>query len=143
MDTAGLGKKIAEEISKRYKISIIPAEKQRKLEFIELMNDALRRGEIMASTSSRFAQDCMKLEWDMDKSTPDKKRVSSRFHSDICDAVLYAWRESYSYTHDTTAKDAPKYGTKEYWDAEQEKMESEAEEFFLSQEVKDDFDWGI
>lgn len=131
MDTAGLGKKISEEVIRRYKINVIPAEKSRKLEYIELLNDSLRTGDLRAKESSRFAEDCLKVEWDMDKSTPDKKRVSDRFHSDICDAVLYAWRESYSYTHDKTpTKQAPKWGSPEWAKEEQDKMEEEAEKHF-------------
>lgn len=130
VDTGGLGKKITEEISRRYKIAVQPADKNRKFEYIELMNGALRTGTLKARPESRFAQDCMKVEWDHDKSTPSRKVVSSRFHSDICDAVLYAWRESYSYTHER-AKDKPKYGTVEWQQAESERLEAEAEEHFL------------
>jgi Terminase RNaseH-like domain len=94
MDTGGLGKKIAEEIRKRYSIPIQAAEKSRKFEYIELVNDALRTGHLFAKKDSRFAQDCMILEWDQDKTTPDRKVVSDTYHSDICDAVLYAYREA-------------------------------------------------
>lgn len=145
IDTAGLGKKIAEEITKRHKITVIPAEKTRKLEYIELMNDALRGGHLKTAEGSRFAQDCLKVEWDRDKSTPDKMRISDRFHSDICDAVLYAWRESYSYTHDPDSlKIAPKMYSKQWAIEESERMEEAALEHFkaLEDADKDPFDWG-
>ena len=121
VDTGGLGKKIAEEISKRYEIPMLPAEKSRKVEYIELMNDALRTGKLKIKANSQFAQDAMKVEWDHDKSTPDRKIISSRFHSDICEAVLYAWRESYSYTYKYKAP-APEYGTKAWSEKEESKM---------------------
>jgi hypothetical protein len=121
VDTGGLGKKITEEISKRYDIPMVAAEKTRKVEFIELMNDALRTGRFKIKSDSLFAQDAMKVEWDHDKSTPDKKFISRRFHSDICEAVLYVWRESYSYTY-KRANEEPEYGTKAWGDAEAEKM---------------------
>lgn len=137
IDTAGLGKKIGEEIVRRYKIVVEPAEKVRKLEYIELMNDALRTGRLKAKRDSRFAQDCMKVEWDRDKSRPDKKIISSRFHSDICEAVLYAWRESYSYSHQP-GKPKAKWGTPDWAKEETERMEEAALEHFqrLEDETK-------
>lgn len=121
VDTGGLGKKITEEISKRYEIPMVPAEKTRKVEYIELMNDALRTGRLMVKAGSQFAHDAMKVEWDHDKSTPDKRVISSRFHSDICEAVLYVWRESYSYTYKHIAEPV-EYGTKAWSDAQGDMM---------------------
>lgn len=121
VDTGGLGKKITEEISKRYKIPMVAAEKNRKNEYIELMNDALRTGTLKIKKDSRFAHDAQKVEWDWDHSTPDKKVISKKFHSDICEAVLYAWRESYSYTH-SKAKAEPEFGTRAWSDKESEAM---------------------
>jgi hypothetical protein len=118
VDTGGLGKKITEEISKRYSIPMVAAEKTRKVEYIELMNDDLRTGRLKIRSTSQFAEDAAKVEWDHDKSTPDKKIISKRFHSDICEAVLYAWRESYSYTNVPEAE-KPIYQT-EAWGTHQE-----------------------
>lgn len=94
IDSGGLGKKIAEEMRKRYTLPIVAAEKSRKFEFIELLNDAMRCERFYAKKDSRFAQDSLLVEWDYDKSTPDKLKISDGYHSDICDAVLYAFRES-------------------------------------------------
>lgn len=133
MDMGGLGKKIAEEIIRRYQIPVMAAEKTRKFENIELMNDALRTAKIKSHPTSRFAQDCMLMEWDDEKSTPDKKVVSDRYHSDICDAVLYAWRESYSFTSQALPS-KPKWGSQEWIKEEADRMEQEAEEYFKRQE---------
>lgn len=133
MDFGGLGKKIAEEIIRRYQIPVQAAEKVRKIENIELLNDAMRTGMFKAKESSRFAQDCMLMEWDFDKSTPDKKVVSDRYHSDICDAVLYAWRESYSFTSQPLVV-PPKSYTQAWFDAETKRMEDEAVEHFTKME---------
>lgn len=92
MDTGGLGKKLAEELRRRYALPIIAAEKVRKFEFIELLNDALRTGMFKASSNSQFAHDCMLVEWD--RSNPQKLAVKDTFHSDITDSVLYAYREA-------------------------------------------------
>jgi len=121
VDTGGLGKKIAEEIGKRYSIPMQAAEKTRKVEYIELMNDALRTGRLLIKAKSLFAHDADKVEWDHDHSTPDKKVISKRFHSDICEAVLYAWRESYSYSYQPEPV-RPVFGSKPWGDAETEKM---------------------
>lgn len=138
MDTGGLGKKIGEEVIRRYQLPVEPAEKIRKHEYIELFNDALRTGRFKARSTSRFAQDAMLVEWDLDKSTPDKRVVSDRFHSDICDSVLYAWRCSYSF-----ASEAPiprlTYGTEQWAKAEAERMEDEAEAHFKKLEERDGF----
>lgn len=94
MDTGGLGVKISEELRRRFSLPVVSAEKSRKFEFIQLMNDSLRNGRFLASNKSHFANDCMLLEWDKDRMAPDRLVVSDKFHSDITDAVLYAFRES-------------------------------------------------
>lgn len=120
MDTGGLGKKIAEEMNSRYSLPIRPAEKTRKFEFIELLNDALRTRKFFASRSSRFAQDCMLVEWDKEAT---QLKVSDRYHSDICDAVLYAYRESLHWLH-TPSQPVPKPMSDDWFRA----IETEAEE---------------
>lgn len=139
LDQGGLGKKIAEELSRRYQIPVQAAEKTRKNEYIELMNDALRTGVLKAKSTSQFAQDCMMLEWDHNKSTPDKLVVSDRFHSDICDAVLYAWRESYAFSY-VPPKPPAKEGSREWLEA----LEAKALEHFtaLEEANKDPFGSG-
>lgn len=94
MDTGGLGKKIAEELRKRSGLPITAAEKSRKQEYIELLNDALRTQSFYAKQTSRFAQDSYLVEWDYDKSTPEKRVIKDEPHSDVLDATLYAYREA-------------------------------------------------
>lgn len=94
MDQGGLGKKIAVELRKRYSLPIEAAEKSRKLEFLALLDDALRTAKFKVKRESRFTLDSFLMEWDWDKSTPDKKVIKQDPHSDICDAVLYAYREA-------------------------------------------------
>jgi hypothetical protein len=137
MDMGALGKKIGEELIRRYRLPVEPAEKTRKNEYIELLNDDLRTGRLKVKKDSQFAEDAMKLEWDLNKSTPDRKVVSTRFHSDICDAVLYAWRESYSFTHQPKAH-KPRAGTREWYDDEVRRMEEAAEEYFKKKEEEKD-----
>lgn len=93
MDTGGLGKKIAKELQSRFSLPITAAEKSRKIEFLALLDDALRTQRFKARANSRFADDSYIVEWDHDKTTPDKKVVKDEPHSDIVDATLYGYRE--------------------------------------------------
>lgn len=127
IDTGGLGLKLAEEMRRRFKIPVHAAEKQRKLEALEILNDSLRTNRFRAKRHSRFANDANLLEWDFDRSTPDRRIISDRFHSDIIDAVLYAFRESPAFTFEN-AKPQPKVGSKEWAEEEVASMEKEAEE---------------
>lgn len=130
MDMGGLGKKIGEELIRRHSIPVEAAEKSRKMENIEILNDALRTGRFKAKGNSRFAQDSYLVEIDRDKSTPERIAVSNRFHSDIIDAVLYAFKFSPAYSYTAPAKAAPKWGTKEWAEQQDNSMwEKELEGF--------------
>lgn len=140
VDTGGLGKKITEEIQKRFLVPMVAAEKTRKAEFIELMNSEMRSGRFKIKANSLFAHDSQKVEWDNDRSTPDKKYISDRFHSDICEAVLYVWRESYGFAYKAPPT-YPEFGTVEWSLKESEKMfQAELEKY---QEQRDaEKEWG-
>lgn len=135
LDTGGLGKKIAEEMRKRYSLPIKAAEKSRKFEYIELLNDAMRTGRFFAKRDSVFAQDSKLLEWDREKSSGDKMVVSDAFHSDAADAVLYAFRESLSYL-ERPAPPVVKKGSKEWLESQETAMI----EHIQRQQTKDDDD---
>jgi hypothetical protein len=113
MDTGGLGKKIAEELKERYGIPLEAADKLRKQENVEILNDALRLGNFKANKDGQFAQDTYLIQVDWDKSTPDKIIIRKKPHSDIIDAVLYAFKESPAY-HYKDPVVMPKVGTAEY-----------------------------
>ena len=136
MDTGGLGKKIAEEMISRYQIPVEAADKARKMENVELLNDELRTGRFKAKSNSKFAQDTYLVEIDRDKSTPDKIKVSDRYHSDIIDSVLYAFKITYAYTFEPKKPEAPKWGTKEWAEQQSKDMwESELEGAQKEQEM--------
>jgi len=127
IDAGALGKKIQEEINQRFNLCLEAAEKQRKHEFIELMNSDLRKGALKIKKSSRFAEDSRLVQWDRDKSTPDRMKVSDTYHSDICDAVLYAYREARHYLYEAPEK-KPKKDTNEYMKMLEEKEAMALEE---------------
>lgn len=132
-DEGALGKKIAEELRRRFHLPILPADKQRKMENVAFLNDDLRLGKFMAKRDSIFAQDSYKVQIDYERSGPERLVVKDSFHSDIIDAVLYAFKESPSWTYKEPVP-KPKYGTKEWADKEVEEMERAAEEYFKKQE---------
>ncbi len=121
MDEGGLGKKLAEEVRRRHAINVEPADKARKQENVELLNDALRLGNFKAKEASRFAQDSYLVQIDWDKSTPNRIVIKKKPHSDIIDAVLYAFKESYAFSHSNPEPPKPKWGTREW--AEQQSTE--------------------
>lgn len=132
MDAGGLGKKIAEELTRRYSLPIQAAEKSRKIEYIEILNDAMRTAQFFAKKDSRFAQDSLLVEWDHDKTTSERKVISESYHSDIVDAVLYAYREAMNWLSKPLIE-PPKPGTIEHIKEQEDEMERQAELDFILQ----------
>ena len=125
MDEGGLGKKIAEDIRQRFGCPLEPADKAQKQSNVELLNDALRLGKFKAPITSRFAQDSFKVQIDWQKSSPTKIVIKKDPHSDIIDAVLYAFRDSYAFSH-KAGKPVHKVGSME-WNKQVEDDMFEAE----------------
>lgn len=121
MDEGGLGKKIGEEIRRQKHLPIMGADKMRKQENVEFLNDALRSGKFKAKGNSRFAQDSYLVQIDWDKSRPDKIIIKDKPHSDIIDAVLYAFKESPAFTF-RKEPDKPKPGSYEWNKAQTDSM---------------------
>lgn len=99
VDPGGLGRKIIEELRRRWHVPCEAAEKVRKFEHIELLNDALRTGRFHAPVASRFAEDALRVQWDMGARARGQLKVSEGYHSDITDAVLYAYRACRGYLY--------------------------------------------
>ncbi len=122
MDMGGLGKKMGEEMIRRHLLPVEAADKARKMENVEFLNDALRTGKFRAKSDSKFAQDSYLVEIDRDKSTPDRIKVSDRYHSDIIDAVLYAFKCSPAYSWEAPLPKGPERGTKAWADLQSQEM---------------------
>ena len=138
MDAGGLGKKIQEEIKRRHSIPVEAADKNRKFEYIEMLNDDLRTGKFQAFEKSLFEDDCYLVQWDRDVEDPTKIKVSNSYHSDICDATLYGWRECNHYFK-VEHRPAPLPGTAQWMEALEER---EMEQFELEKRGHDE-DWGV
>lgn len=124
-DTGGLGKKIADEVSMRTGIPLEAADKLRKNEHIEWVNDAFRTHQLYVPPDSRFAQDALLLEWD--KTNPEKWKWNDRFHSDTADGLLYAYVRALHWLEEDRPKTPPKIGSPEWQVAEQKRVDDENE----------------
>lgn len=139
MDEGGLGKKIGEEIRRRFSCPIEPADKANKQDNVTFLNDDLAVGLFKAKESSMFAQDSYKVQIDWDKTTPTKIVLKKNYHSDIIDAVLYAFRESYAFTHEPEVP-KPVYGSKAWAQAEADKMfDAELEAMLAAKELEREY----
>lgn len=124
IDPAAGGAKMAEDLRKRYELPVVAAEKTRKLEFIELLNDDLRTGKVKTMAGSRFEADSYLVTWD--RSNPQKPKISDSYHSDALDSTLYGWRECYHFYKQ--APPAPKVTLNQYMiDMEEKEAEAMAE----------------
>lgn len=129
IDAGGLGKKLAEELRRQHQLPVEDADKTRKQETVEFLNDALRTGKFKARARSVFAQDSYLVQIDWEKSTPNKVVIKRYPHSDIIDAVLYAFKQSPAFSY-VKPKDEPKYGTKEWAERQSDRMFELAQEHF-------------
>lgn len=128
IDEGGLGKKLAEELRRRHSIPVHPADKARKQETVEFLNDAIRLNKFKAKSNSRFAQDSYLVQIDWERSSEDKIVLKKGFHSDIIDAAIYAFKESPAYAY-VKPKEAPKYGTPEWIEAQTDGLFEKALEY--------------
>lgn len=144
MDAGALGKKIQEEILQRHSLHMDAAEKHRKVEFIELLNDDLRTEKLFAKKDSRFAEDCMLVQWDLESryKNPENPKISDAYHSDITDAVLYAWRECKHFGSEkpekSPHKDSKEY-MKKYWEEKAAQIEKRKNQEWWEQYDDDDY----
>ena len=85
----------------------------------------------------------MLVEWD--RTNPEKPVISSRFHSDIADAVLYAFRRCLHWLH-VPEPAQPIKGTAEDFEAQASEYERSLEEQYERQRSDAAFDtnggWG-
>ncbi len=132
IDEGGLGKKLAEEMRRRHGLPVQAADKARKQENVAFLNDALRTGKFKAKADSKFAQDTYLVEIDRSKSRPDKIKLSDKYHSDIIDAVLYAFKESPAYAF-TVPKEPPKPGSPQWNTEQQDSLFDDAMKHFQEQ----------
>lgn len=96
VDTGGLGKMIVQEMRKRHQLALSPAEKDKKLAHIELLNDDLKQGKlkVLLPECQELVQEWLLLTWN-----EDRKKEAENLENHLADACLYAWREALHWTH--------------------------------------------
>jgi hypothetical protein len=142
MDEGAGGKKMAEEMRRQHAIPVEPADKIRKQETVDFFNDALRTSRFKAPSASRFVKDSYLVQIDWEKSSPHKTVIKKNPHSDIIDAVLYAFKCSPAYAWSKPEKPKPKIGSKEWSKAQQSEMWDKANEHFQEQQEREKKIWG-
>jgi hypothetical protein len=92
-------KQAVEELRQKFTIPLIPAEKQGKAEFIEIMNSDFILGNIkLLPDTESLKEEYGALIWDKDKLPKRLEHPSCENH--LADATLYAYRYCYQYRHE-------------------------------------------
>jgi phage terminase large subunit-like protein len=128
VDPGGIGAKLIDELKRRHGLPCEAAEKVRKFEHIELLNDALRTGRFKAKRDSAFAEEAMRAQWDMDSRARGILKVSNAYHPDMLDADLYAFRHCAHYLFEPEAAKPNAEQQLDAWErAESERIERRKE----------------
>jgi phage terminase large subunit len=128
----GANKQGVESMRVRSAIPFEYADKQGKVDFIEMLNGDLIQGKVLIQRNNRaLIQELLGLVWktDGDKiAVPKKEHPSLSNH--LCDALLYAWRNGYHFHSTTPEKKITKYSkewyeeqAREIWEREREAIE--------------------
>ena len=128
-DTGGLGKMVVEEMSKRFSLNILPAQKRAKHDHIELLNSDFKKGKLQildTEENQQLIDELELLEWDLNERTKGRFIERSDCENHACDALLYVWRESLAFLHQAETFQ-PLLGTDEWFKREEKRMEEAAE----------------
>lgn len=128
----GANKQGVESMRQRSSIPFQYADKQGKVDFIEMLNADLVQGKIkISSQCTSLINELMGLVWktDGDKIVVPKKEHPS-LPNHLCDAFLYAWRNGYHYQSEPAtkqlvvgSKDWYAKQAKDIWEREREHLE--------------------
>lgn len=143
----GANKQGVESMRQRSSIPFEYADKQGKVDFIELMNSDLVQGKIKLSPkTTNLSNEMMSLVWQTDG---DKIRIPKKEHpalpNHICDALLYAWRMGFHFQF-TEPERVTVVGSKQWyeeqatniWEREREQIERDIKK---TDWPMDDGDW--
>ena len=119
----GANKQGVESMRQRSLIPFEYADKQGKVDFIEMLNADLIQEKIKINSNCKtLIDELMGLVW---QTNGDKIRLPKKEHpalpNHICDALLYSWRMGYHYSYQEP-KPLPKPGSPEWAAEEQERM---------------------
>lgn len=136
----GANKQAVMEMENRHGLSMIPADKMGKSDFIELMNADYITGRIKLGPGCQALKDeYASLIWDDKKAEKGKREEHAACENHATDAGLYAWRYCYQYLFKEREK-KPVPGSKEWADAQERALFKRAQ---LSVKKPTVDDWGL
>jgi hypothetical protein len=116
-DVGGLGKGYAEEARRRFRIPILPADKNNKRGFIELFVGDVKAGRLKVMPGNEeLISEWNTLPWDTEREMP-----ASDYEDHLADACLYAWRATGGYLEEARQM-APEPGSPEALQAEADEI---------------------
>jgi len=127
VDSAGAGKiiqeSLARELTKRYQIPVLPADKRDKAVFMKLMDNDLRAGRLLLNHNDN------KDLWEQLSTiikNPIKQIEREGQPCDLADALLYSYRDAYQYISKPAPEVKPAPGTPEYYQKLEDEMFNQA-----------------
>lgn len=134
----GANKQGVQEMNRRHGLSLIPAEKTEKLDWIRLMNDDMLQAKIVLLAEAQLlSEEWTSLVWctDLAGKILEPRRENPNLPNHAADGALYAWRKCYAYLSERP-KATPKHGSPEWGKQEEEKMwENELEQAEAEQDA--------
>lgn len=123
LDEGGLGKGYGDEFRKRQHMRVKAATKQNKAAYIEHCNGELDGGRLLflAGHTDELVEELELLQWD-----EDRKAYDPSFADHAADAMLYMWRECWSFNEREPDKTAPPPGSPEWQERENARLMKEA-----------------
>lgn len=117
-DSGGLGKAYVEEGRQRFHLPVEAAEKNNKRGYINLMNGALRSGQLVVFPGN----DDLEREWNTLPWAEGKQKEAEGFSNHLADAALYGWRAATAYLEKPPARKPPEMSAAERDAAEEERL---------------------
>lgn len=116
-DVGGLGKGYAEEARRRFALPIVPAQKNNKRGYIDLLVGDLKSGMLKVFPGNDdLVKEWSALPWDEGREEP-----AEGYEDHLADACLYAWREVSSYLEEVR-RAGPRRGSPEDYAEQEERM---------------------
>ena len=125
----GMSRALIEEMKVKHALPAQPAQKQKKADFIQMLNDDLLSAQmrIFQPGCEGLVEEMRMLQWDERSMRTGKLKEDKRTPNHQCDSLLYAWRECRHHNTDWE-HEGPKEGSFEWWEQETDKWFLEDEE---------------
>jgi len=126
-DTGGFGKGYVEEMNQRFGMFVEPAQKSKKLTYIELLNGDLQSGVLRfyKPRNQELIDELGSLLWlETTSGEVDHTTIDERFPNHLSDALLYGWRACRQYFY-SPEENKMATGSVEYWKVLEDQMEAD------------------